>query len=266
LTDNARYFTSDFIESVFELTKSKHVKTTPYAPQTNGNAEKACGIVKDMLKHYVDQDLKNWDTFLPKVTFCYNTSIHHSTRVSPFMLLYGREATFPLDITYNLINEFTFGNKYKNAMQNIRELVQLRIEDSQIKNKLKYDSMHRDVQFELGDLVSLYTPHTEMGLSKKFLSQRSGPYKVIHKHSPLVYTIQLVANPRKIRKSHIRRLRKWNNQAIDELDQTNVVVKKATTPEEQSISRSRKDYRDVSKDGTEKSSEDRTFPGGKVMR
>jgi len=96
--------------------------------------------------------------------------------------------------------------------------VELRIRDSQIRNKNYYDEKRRDEEFEIGDLVSLYTPHTEVGLSKKVLSQKKGPYRVVEKHSPVSYTVALVSRPEKLEKVHIRRLVKWHNEIIPELD------------------------------------------------
>ena len=218
LTDNASYFTSEFTEMVFELTSSKHVTSTAYAPQTNGNAERACAVVKNMLKMYVNDTLTNWDQYLPIITFTYNTSIHKTTRFSPFFLLYNREAPLPLDIQWKIPKDFKFGNKYKQSFEDCRELVKFRISESQNNNKDLYDRRHRDVQFEVGDLVSLYTPYTQTGLSKKFLPQRIGPFKIIEKLSPLNYTIEDVKNPEIKETVHIRRLNKWNHEIIPEID------------------------------------------------
>ncbi|XP_054154595.1 uncharacterized protein LOC128953145 [Oppia nitens] len=219
LTDNARYFISDFMEEVFKLTASKHVKTTPYSPQSNGTAEKACGTVAMMLKHYVQDNVTNWDQYLPKVTFSYNVSHHKATKVSPFFLLYGREPKVPIDVSYDLPRDFAFGTNYLKYMEETRRLVHMRIIEAHNDGKFRYDAKHRDVVFEEGDLVSLHIPHREIGLSTKLLSQYIGPYKIITRHSPLVYTVQSVHNPRKkFKKVHIRRLRKWNNETIPELD------------------------------------------------
>ena len=68
-------------------------------------------------------------------------------------------------------------------------------------------------------MVSLYTPHREEGLSTKLLDQIDGHFKVIKKHSALVYTIKHEDQPRTIRKIHIRRLRKWNSEEIPEMDE-----------------------------------------------
>ena len=218
LTDNASYFTSEFSEMVFQLSSSKHITSTSYSPQTNGNAERACGTVKNMLKAYVDKSHSNWDFYLPMVTFCYNASEQKTTRFSPFFLLYNREPKFPLDISMKLPDDFTFGKKYRNSYEEICELVKHRIDESQKDNKQNYDEKHRDVEFNVGDLVSLHTPHTEIGLSKKLLAQKTGPYRIIEKHSKINYTIQDVDNPDIIERVHIRRLQKWNADYIPELD------------------------------------------------
>ena len=87
-------------------------------------------------------------------------------------------------------------------------------------------SLKASVQFEEGDLVSLYTPHTKVGLSKKFLSQKKGPYKVVQKHSPVSYTIAPVSRPEKLKRVHARRLTRWHEGKIPELDN----VKEGETP------------------------------------
>ena len=219
LTDNASYFTSEFTEMVMKLTNSKHVTSTPYAPQTNGNAERACSVVKNMLKFYVKDNQKDWDYYLPLVTFSYNISVHKTTRYSPFYLLYFREPKLPIDVAMDLPRDFKFGEKYKQSILDCRELVRYRISESQKDNKYIYDKKHRDVEFNVGDLVSLRVPQTQTGLSKKLLCHRRGPYKIIEKHSPLNYSIQEIENPDIVERVHIRRLNKWNQEYIPELDE-----------------------------------------------
>ena len=218
LTDNASYFTSEFSEKVFELTKSKHITSTSYSPQTNGNAERACASVKNMLKMYIKENHRDWNFYLPLVTFNYNISVQKTTRFSPFFLLYNREAKVPLDMALNISDDFTFGRKYKNNYEETQELVKHRISESQKDNKQNYDRKHRDVEFEVGDLVTLHTPHTEVGLSKKFLAQKRGPFKIKEKHSKVNYTIQEIGDPDMTERVHIRRLQKWYEDYIPELD------------------------------------------------
>ena len=118
-----------------------------------------------MLKHYTSKKIDNLDDFLPQVTCTYNTNVQKTNKFSPFYLLYHREARLPLDMAMKLDPDFSFGKKYLSEMEDIRDLVKQRIGDSQSSNKVYYDKNHRDVQFEEGDMVSLYTPQTEVGLS-----------------------------------------------------------------------------------------------------
>ncbi|CAG2113785.1 unnamed protein product [Medioppia subpectinata] len=232
LTDNAKYFVSHFMEETLRMTASHHVKSTPYSPQTNGAAEKACGTIKTMLKHYVRSNQTDWNVYLPRITFVYNTSQHTITKVTPFALLYGREAKIPLDVSYNIPRDFKFGMNYRERLQKAQEIVKKRITDSQVESKIYYDQKHRNMEFNVGDLVSLHTPHREVGLSAKLLSQADGPFRVIKKLSRLTYELQKVDNPRRRRRAHARRLNVWNDDEIPEVTDASSKEKDETQREE----------------------------------
>ena len=40
----------------------------------------------------------DWDDYLDPVLFGIRTSVHESTKFTPFFLMYGREARFPLEV------------------------------------------------------------------------------------------------------------------------------------------------------------------------
>ena len=216
LTDNARYFCSEFFEDVMKLISSKHVTTTPYNPQCNGNAEKSCGTVRRMLMHYLNPMKNDWDEYLPKVTFTYNTSEHRITGFTPFELLYGRTPRLPIDVSLDLPKDFKFGRRYRDTFEIVRELAKLRIQDSQKKQKEYFDKDKRDTEFEVFDYVALNTPHREVGISAKFIGQYTGPWRVKKKISPLVYVIQDEKDPRVEKTVNIRRLKPWYNSQDSE--------------------------------------------------
>ena len=98
ISDRGKGFIAELMQETLEIVKTKHLRTTSYHPQTNGLCERLNHTLSDMLSMYVNADHKNWDEILPYVTFAYNTSKQESTKYSPFYLLYGREAVFPLDV------------------------------------------------------------------------------------------------------------------------------------------------------------------------
>ncbi|CAF4232144.1 unnamed protein product [Rotaria sordida] len=44
-----------------------------------------------------NENRTNWDEQLPYITFNYNTSIHTTTGIIPFELMYGRLPVLPVD-------------------------------------------------------------------------------------------------------------------------------------------------------------------------
>ena len=51
-----------------------------------------------MLVKYVDSKKDQWEKFLDTCVYAYNTSIHESTKFSPFELMFGRKAVLPISI------------------------------------------------------------------------------------------------------------------------------------------------------------------------
>lgn len=51
-------------------------------------------LIKD-LRHFINDDQRNWDKFLKIAYFAYNTSMHTSTKFQPFELTMGRKITIP---------------------------------------------------------------------------------------------------------------------------------------------------------------------------
>ena len=51
----------------------------------------------NLLRSLPPQEKKRWPEKLPELVFWYNTTIHSTTGHSPYMLLFGREPTTPLD-------------------------------------------------------------------------------------------------------------------------------------------------------------------------
>ncbi|KZS00366.1 Uncharacterized protein APZ42_003344, partial [Daphnia magna] len=106
-------------------------------------------------------DQKDWDETLQYVCFAYNTARQESTGYSPFFLLYGREPIFPIDLELGAtanpqlseeITQLGYADKILADIQTAREIVQLRMDNAQNKQKIRYDAHHREKHFQPGDL------------------------------------------------------------------------------------------------------------------
>jgi hypothetical protein len=87
-----------------ELLDVMKTKTTPYHPISDGQSERSVGTAKQMIKatlqDHADNDLERWDEGLDILAFAYNTSEQSTTEVTPFSVMFGRQARIPVDLKY----------------------------------------------------------------------------------------------------------------------------------------------------------------------
>jgi hypothetical protein len=51
-----------------------------------------------MLRAVLKDNLRLWEEYLPHIEFAYNRSIHSTTKLSPFMVIYGFNPRAPIDL------------------------------------------------------------------------------------------------------------------------------------------------------------------------
>lgn len=68
----------------------KHIKSTPYHPQSQGLIERSNKTLSEKLRIYC-QDPTEWDLDLKFILLAINISINKTTRKSPFFLMHGFE-------------------------------------------------------------------------------------------------------------------------------------------------------------------------------
>ena len=98
LTDQGTNFTSMLLQELYRLLHIRHIRTSPYHPQTDGLVERFNRTLKMMLRKTAVEEGKDWDRLLPYVLFAYREVPQSSTGFSPFELLYGRAPRGPLDV------------------------------------------------------------------------------------------------------------------------------------------------------------------------
>ncbi|KAJ3640336.1 hypothetical protein Zmor_003642 [Zophobas morio] len=103
LSDRGTNFRSQIIRELLQLMGVFQQFTISYHPQCNGLTERFNRTLADMLAIYTGTDQTDWCQSLPHVTFAYNTSRQDTTKISPFFLVYGREAVLPTQA--NLMQE-----------------------------------------------------------------------------------------------------------------------------------------------------------------
>jgi transposase InsO family protein len=104
ITDNGMQFTG---KKFLDFCKDHHIRVDWAAvahPMTNGQVERAIGMILQGLKPRIYNDLnkfgKRWIKELPSVVWSLRTTPSRATGFSPFFLVYGAEAILPTDLEY----------------------------------------------------------------------------------------------------------------------------------------------------------------------
>jgi hypothetical protein len=80
----------------------KLLMSTAFHPETHGLSEGSNKTVVCYLRGFATHNEANWDDSLPPAECAYNSSVHHSTKLTPFELDLGYELPLPLDLIADL--------------------------------------------------------------------------------------------------------------------------------------------------------------------
>lgn len=169
-TDNGTQFVSQQFVDFLTRFKIKHSRTCDNHPQANGMNERFNGTISKWLKNYTIERESDWDVILPFGLLAYNCTIHQSTFVSPYSVLYGRKPR--LDIP--AINDPDIPPQHKM----MRKLAAKNSFDSQLRQKSWFDLDKRPAKIKPFDFIYTYHHGGDRTLSKKLKPMWTGPHIV----------------------------------------------------------------------------------------
>jgi transposase InsO family protein len=105
ITDNGTNFTAEEFQDYCEGLGIRVSYASVAHPQTNGQVERANGLISAGLKKRLLRPLKRaagaWEEELPSVLWSLRTTHNRSTEFTPFFMVYGAEAVLPAEVRYN---------------------------------------------------------------------------------------------------------------------------------------------------------------------
>ncbi|XP_026727705.1 uncharacterized protein LOC113493872 [Trichoplusia ni] len=160
--------------------------------QENGQVERYCRTVLNMIRVEVNYNKNDWSKILWKLQLVLNITKHRTTQYSSLNLLIGTDSTTP--IIHSLIKDITCEGSNPNR-DAIREIRRQRAEELIRENKDKQDSYVNKnrkppKKFQVNDLVYVIKSSQSTG---KLDSGMRGPYKVIKLLPNDRYEVQLLA-------------------------------------------------------------------------
>ncbi len=191
LTDNGTHFTSQLINNLCKQIGVTHLYSTAYHPQTNGQIERFNATMDGKIAALCNDRRTNWDEMLQFVTFNYNTSIHATTKQTPFEMMHGRKAVLPFDQQQELISlpqDPEHGQKIKDYLEKLTEEARKNIIKNQQQYKSRYDSNRRDLSLKINDLVLVKTRN----IRNKFDIRYEGPFRIIKQLGSKTFIVQHV--------------------------------------------------------------------------
>ncbi|GJZ53419.1 transposon ty3-G gag-pol polyprotein [Tanacetum coccineum] len=159
VSDRDKVFISSFWQALFKLQGSHLCMSSSYHPQTDGQTEVINRIMEQYLRCFTGDQPKKWLDWLPWAEYSYNTSVHSSTKLSPFQVVYGRPPPrlvpyVPGTTKVQVVDEY-LGDRDALLRQLRANLIV-----AQNRMKVQADRKRREVEFLEGDLGSrLHTGH-----------------------------------------------------------------------------------------------------------
>jgi hypothetical protein len=92
-------FLSHFWRTLWNKLGTKLLFSTTCHPQKDGQTEVVKHTLSTMLQTILNKNLKMWEECLPHVEFAYNRTVHSTTKVSPFQVVYGFNPHGPIDFS-----------------------------------------------------------------------------------------------------------------------------------------------------------------------
>ena len=165
--------------------------TSAYHPQSNGLDERFNQTLQCQLLKFVRVERTDWDLYLDAILFSYRVSRQDSTKMSPFYLVYGRQARIPVEVAMHptdqeadevVETEEVNLDEHITRMVGVRKKALENIANAQKRQKQQYDAKHSrgKEKYKVGALVLIKNSKKFSRKGSKMEPNWLGPYH-IHK-------------------------------------------------------------------------------------
>ena len=217
VSDRDPKFVSVFWETLWGLMGTKLNRSSAYHPQSDGQTEIMNRFLNDFLRNFCSADHTSWEQHLQVAAFAYNNSVHASTGYSPFFLNFGQHPNVPAQRFRSTANAGSDpAETFAEDIAVVLEHAKACLNEAQLRQKTFADKRRVELSFEVGDMVLLNSKNYNLkgGGKRKFLSNFTGPYKVLKKINEVSYRLDVPSNIHNV--LHVSQLRRYfSNSAED---------------------------------------------------
>ena len=228
-SDHGASFMSEIVMGLERMMCCKPIGHAAYHHESSGNAEKMICTIKSMLKKFISDKPKHWESKLPYLLFAYREVPQCASGISPYYMVYGHEPRGVLNVlkdawskedpaypTKHNIVEYLLETRAK--LEDCAARAHASLELAKDKAKNWYDQHSSDRSFKTGDKVLVLLPTSTDKLTCKW----QGPGDILRRVIDVTYEINI---NRRISKLHVNLLRAWHEREfIPNLPQVNVTM------------------------------------------
>ena len=226
LSDLGTEFCNDVINILSRKMGIVRAKTTPYHPQTNGKVERLHRVINDIIAKRVAENQLDWHKHLPAALFAIRTSVHTSSRFSPYFLVHGREPKLRIDTLLQPKFKYMGEDYVPTMIQRLHHAfveVKANLRESQLKNQEIGGVGDGLPKFQVGDKVFYANLQNEPGLSRKLKRHWQPYFRMFEQTSPVNYLITHLptGTVKRVHASHLRQVPcdvDWDKQFSEPAD------------------------------------------------
>ena len=159
-SDQGAQYESQLFSQMCQLLGIKKTRTTPYHPKSDGMVERFNKTLASMLRAYVGDHQRDWDTHLPYLMMAYRSAEHETTGCTPNVLMLGREVATPIDIMYQMpsglghVPQNRWASELKEKLQEAHSAVREHVHGEMQRQKRYHDAKLNWEKFIKGDLYT----------------------------------------------------------------------------------------------------------------
>lgn len=211
-SDRGTNFTSRMFAQILKQLRVDHQKSSAHHPESQGALERFHQTLKQLLRTYCTELMKDWEEGLPWLLLAAREVIQESLGFSPNDLVFGHKIRGPLALLRDdlleaepPVNLLDYVNGFRYRVYCAGALARDNLGRAQSKMKTWFDHKAERREFHPGDQVLVLLPMTGSSFSARF----SGPYTVLEKLSEQNYMISTPDRRKKAQLCHVNLLKPY---------------------------------------------------------
>ena len=211
-TDQGKEFVNKIWTQLCDRLQITKTVTPAYSPQGN-LVERFHRSLNQIMRVYMSREDKSWERYVDTACLAYNTKVNTTTGVTPHEAWTGRPAKLPIDLVIPMPRK-SYDNEDSYVTDTLRRFevmyaaMRKRAEDTFKRNARLYSG--NTEEFNVGDLVWVFSKRKVEGKPMKITDAWMGPYKVVGHTSEVTLQVRPAETSGRIQTVHITTVRRFH--------------------------------------------------------